>query len=126
MKIDEKEIEKLVNEMYGKKNCCECVLKICTEKLGLENKKEFENLAQFFGSGLNSGCVCGALIGAILISNLKNKDLSKAEAYAISNKLHQKFIARNKVACCRILKPKKRCNEIVKNMIVDLLENELL
>lgn len=126
MKIDGKEIEKAVNERYGKKNCCECVLEICAEKLGLENKKEFESLAQFFGSGLNSGCVCGALIGAILISNLKNENLSKAEAYAISNKLHQKFVARNKVACCRILKPQKKCNEIIKNMIIDLLERKIL
>ena len=124
MKVNEKDIEKLVNEIYGKKNCCECVLEICTDKMNLQNKKEFENLAQFFGSGLNSGCVCGALIGAIMISNLKNRNLGRAEAYKISNDLHKKFIAKNKVACCRILKPQKRCNEIVKNMIIDVLETD--
>ncbi|PIU21747.1 MAG: hypothetical protein COT15_00665 [Candidatus Diapherotrites archaeon CG08_land_8_20_14_0_20_34_12] len=122
MKLCEKEIEKLVNEMHKQKNCCECVLEICSGEMNLKNKKEFESLARFFGSGLNSGCVCGALIGAILISDLKNKNLGKAEAYAISNRLHQKFVERNKVICCRILKPQKRCNEIVKNMIADLLE----
>lgn len=120
---EKKELEKQVNELHGPKNCCECVLEICTKKLGLKKSNEAEQLAKFFSFGMNSGCVCGALVGTILISNLKNPNIDRAEAYAINNKLHQKFVERNKVTCCKILKPQKRCNEIIKNAIVDLLED---
>lgn len=64
-------------------NCSQSVLKASSEVLGLAIPPEIINAAAGFSGGIGySGCVCGALTGAVMLIGLSraNKGVSKKSA----------------------------------------------
>lgn len=54
-------------------NCCQAVIMSCCEKFGLEEDQAYR-LGAFFGAGMRSGEVCGAVSGALMGLGLKYGD----------------------------------------------------
>jgi len=121
----DKEIEELyINKKY---NCCRTVMFILSKKFDIELSEEMQKLCSFYGGGIGrSGCVCGALIGALNIAALKHGEVSddpQNNAYKIANQIHSEFIKANGSACCKILrgdfsKPGENCKKIIKSAVI--------
>ncbi len=100
---------------------------ILSKKFDIELSEEMQKLCSFYGGGIGrSGCVCGALIGALNIAALKHGEVSddpQNNAYKIANQIHSEFIKANGSACCKILrgdfsKPGENCKKIIKSAVI--------
>ncbi len=88
--------------------CSEAVLKAFNEvyKLGYDSKDY--RIATGFGAGLGeSGCCCGAVTGCVMVLNLvagrtKNYE-SERIAFTAVRELHDRFRAKHRAMCCRVL-----------------------
>lgn len=89
-----KAIEYFVN---GGCSCSESIVKAAIEE-GL-CPKEFFPAATAFSGGMSSGCVCGTVAAAQMISGFNNPENARANAKFIVDE----FKKRNKVTCCRVL-----------------------
>ena len=79
-------------------SCSECVVKAAIDK-GYCGE-DLLKIATPFSGGMASGCLCGAVAGAlIVIGSVFNKEDSKLMA----NDFIKKFMADNKATCCRVL-----------------------
>lgn len=54
-------------------NCCQAVVMSCAEQFDLTEEQAYR-LGAFFGSGMRSGEVCGAVSGALMALGLKYGD----------------------------------------------------
>ena len=121
----DKEIEELyLNKKY---NCCRTVMLILSKRLNIELSEDMQKVCSFYGGGIGrSGCVCGALIGALNIAALKFGEMSdnpNNNAYKLAHQIHSEFIKANGSACCKNLrgdfsKPSENCKKIIKNAVV--------
>ncbi|MBQ8159467.1 MAG: cysteine synthase A [Clostridia bacterium] len=88
--------------------CSEAVLKAFNEVYALGYSPEDYRIATGFGSGLGeSGCCCGAVTGCAMVLSLvagrtKNYE-SERVAFTASRELHDRFRAKYKALCCRVL-----------------------
>ena len=123
------ELDKEIEELYINKkyNCCRTVMSILSKKLNVDLSEDMQKLCSFYGGGIGrSGCVCGALIGALNIVALKYGELSddpKNNAYKLANQIHSEFVKANESTCCKVSrgdfsKPGKNCKEIIKSAIL--------
>ncbi len=97
-------------ELYrsGQFLCSEAVFLVANEFLGKPVPDEMVRLASGFPVGMGtSGCACGALTGGIMALGLKygrtTAGASTPGMFAAAKELHDRFKARRKVTCCRIL-----------------------
>jgi len=65
-------------------------------------------MATPFGGGLGrSGCICGALSGAVMILGAAkgrvSADVPRKESYELSNEYHKRFYEKFGATCCRVL-----------------------
>lgn len=119
--------------------CSEAQLRAFNEVYKLGFPEEHLKIASGLGSGLGgAGCSCGtitsgAMVLGIIVGRNKKSD-SEVIVHQASKKLHDKFIERNKAACCRILtrgvewKSKDhitRCSKYVQDT-AEILEDILL
>ena len=88
--------------------CSEAVVKAFNEvyKLGLE--EHTRKMATGFGLGLGeAGCACGAVTGAVavlgLIAGRSRAYESERIAHLAAKQLHDRFKAKHKAICCRVL-----------------------
>lgn len=93
-----------------KYNCCQSVACAFAEEIGVEEATLFK-AGEGFGLGMGGmNCTCGAVSGAILLAGFQNSDgnieapATKADTYALSKEIVEKFIAKNGSAVCRELK----------------------
>ena len=106
-------IEKARNnaeELYrtGQFLCSEAVLLVANEYLEKPMPDEVVKLASGFPVGIGlAGCVCGALSGGVMALGLKYGRTEPAAKtpgmFEASKELHDRFKARRKSTCCRIL-----------------------
>lgn len=101
------EAETLYRE--GKFLCSEAVFTTVNDHLGQPADARMVKMASGFPVGMGmAGCLCGALSGGVMALGLShgreragakmNKDM-----FPLSAELHDRFLRRNKVACCRKL-----------------------
>lgn len=117
--MKEKAIEYFVN---GGCSCSESIVKAAIEK-GL-CPKEFLSVATAFSGGMSSGCVCGTVAAAQIISGFMNQSSARTNAKFIVDE----FKKRNKVTCCRVLSAgfdgmakKQHCSKYVAD-VCEILE----
>ena len=88
--------------------CSEAVLRAFNEVYGLGYSKDDYKISTGFGSGLSeSGCCCGAVAGGVMVIGLvagRNKNYeSERIAFTATRELHDRFRAKYKALCCRVL-----------------------
>ncbi len=98
-------------EFYAKGDfyCSEAVVKSVLDATGIDYPKEAVAMASGFPVGIGGAeCVCGALSGGVmalgfLYGRTEGGSPKVAKAMAVSNQLHNLFIKRNRITCCRVL-----------------------
>ncbi len=84
-------------------NCSQSVLAAFSDELGV-NEKDALKIASSFGGGMNSGNVCGAVTGALMVLGLKYGDISsEVPIDSITKEFQGKFKEKNKSLDCRDL-----------------------
>ena len=106
-------------------NCCQAVIMCCAEKYGLTEEQAYR-LGAFFGGGMRSGEVCGAVSGALMALGLEygdenNRQCSKSREFMKAFK-----DAYGSVLCRELLEKnqKKMCPTFI-NFAAKYLEDEL-
>ncbi len=92
---------KLARKFFGRRyNCAQSVILSVSKALGVKVPKEVIKTAAFLGGGIGgSGCLCGALAGAVmLIGHLSPKSNEEAADF------FRIFKERFKSSCCRVLR----------------------
>jgi C_GCAxxG_C_C family probable redox protein len=95
--------------------CSEALLKAFNEVYDLKYPENMYKLTTGFGSGLGeSGCSCGAVTGAVVVLSAiagRNHNYESERAlYTAVHVLHEKFRAKHKALCCRVLTNKVKWN----------------
>ncbi len=88
--------------------CSEAVFLVANEFLGYPVPNEMVKLASGFPVGMGkAGCSCGALTGGVMALGLKyGRSVPAAQTpgmFEAAQALHDRFKARRRVTCCRIL-----------------------
>lgn len=139
--VDREMIEKARRQaegMYrsGQFLCSEAVFLVANEFLGRPVPDEMVRLASGFPVGMGTaGCVCGALSGGVMALGIR---YGRTEAgaktpgmFEAAKELHDRFVARRKFTCCRILTKKlelgspehmKQCIAITGEVTADVIE----
>ncbi len=91
-------------------NCAEAMFLTFREYLAPEIDREMVKLFTGFGSGVGeSGCMCGALMGAITGLNMLKGRVSNQEDrslnYDYALEFHDRFVDKFGTTCCRALNP---------------------
>ncbi len=89
-------------------NCGESVFKAVLEAFGEPCPLSLLRVASALGTGMNSGCSCGALtggelaIGCLLGREQETGSVPK-DCKRAAKRCHAEFVRDNRAACCRIL-----------------------
>lgn len=116
--------------------CSEAVFLVANEFLGHPVPDEMVKLASGFPVGMGmAGCACGALSGGVMALGLKygrSMPATKTPGmFEAAKELHDRFKARRRVVCCRILirpfqfgSPEhiKQCITITGEVAADVIE----
>ena len=89
-------------------NCAESIFLTFRAIAVPDMNEDMVRLATPFGGGLGrSGCVCGALSGAIMIlgavKGRTSADVPRKQSYELSNDYHNRFSEKFGATCCRKL-----------------------
>ncbi len=104
------EAREKAEELYrsGQFLCSEAVFLVANEYLGRPVPAEMVKLASGFPVGMGkAGCTCGALAGGVMALGLKYGRTEPAAKtpgmFESAKELHDRFLARRKSTCCRVL-----------------------
>ena len=94
-------------------NCAESIFLAFREQAAPELGAETVRIATTFGGGIgNSGCLCGALAGAVMILGLlrgrTTPHVPRSEAYTLSGEFHNRFKEEFGATCCRVLRKNQK------------------
>lgn len=84
-------------------NCCESIIRTMMDLTGTELPASAVHLGRYFRRGMGAGCVCGALVGGVMMLGLL-KPNSEAD---LGQELHEKFVTEYGSACCRNIRRKQ-------------------
>lgn len=129
--------EKAVEYFKNGYSCSESLIKAAIEE-GL-CPAELMPVASAFSGGMSSGCLCGAVAAAQIISGYKfgreNSQSNEVCARENAAKIVEEFKKRNKITCCRVLSgglegsaKKERCSKYVSDaceILEDLLKSKV-
>lgn len=87
-------------------NCCESIIKAGIEVFQLPLPEDTYRIGRFFRQGIaESGCICGALAGGIMmlgyLADDYNKDIRLAEQF------RTEFVSKFGTTCCRVIRQKQ-------------------
>lgn len=83
-------------------NCCKSMLQTSIQLLDLPLPKEVVHMGSFYRKGLaETGCICGALAGGMMILGYILHDHPKGLEAA--KKFEKKFKEQNGATCCRVI-----------------------
>lgn len=99
MRAEIREIAK--SKMHTGYNCCQAVLLACDECFELALSAEFVAASKFFGGGIKSGCVCGALAGLIMAAGILDEKYPHHLGKDLAAQVHKHFCEKFGSACCR-------------------------
>ena len=88
-------------------NCAITVVDATLGALNLPAPPELLAAAQFFREGMGSGCICGALAGAVMVSGYLHSLRPHPLGDALGRELHERFKHTHGAACCRVIKSKR-------------------
>jgi C_GCAxxG_C_C family probable redox protein len=107
-------------------NCAESIFLAFREIAAPDLSEDMVRIATPFGGGIGrSGCVCGALSGAVIILGAARgrttPETPRKESYELSNEFHNRFKSEFGATCCRVLVKDKfgskeqgeRCYQII-------------
>lgn len=102
--------------------CAQSVVKAYSEYVRIDCS-QLVSATIAFGSGLNSGCVCGSLAGAEMLIGLKYAN-EPATAKMKSKLFHDKFRERFGATCCRVIRGKEKgiCSKTIE-FAIELLDS---
>ncbi len=134
-----KNISEIAGNYHNKGfNCAESIFLAFREVAAPELSEDMVRLATPFGGGLGrSGCVCGAISGAVIILGAAkgriSPDIPRKESYDLSSDYHNRFKEKFGATCCRVLVKEKfgskeqgeKCYKIITES-ADLLMNFLV
>ncbi len=85
-------------------NCAQAVFCAYCDKLGIDEETAFK-ISQGFGGGMGGmrDGTCGAVSGMYMTAGFLNKDGTKAETYALVQKMAQDFKSMNTSTICKDL-----------------------
>ena len=91
-------------------NCAEAVFLTFRELLAPQIEPQTVRLFTAFGSGIGeSGCVCGALVGAVAAINIlvgrDSAEQSHEQAFSLAKQFTKSFTGQYYVTCCRAINP---------------------
>ena len=106
-------------------NCCQAVIMSCCEKYDLSEEMAY-HLGAFFGGGMRTGEVCGAVSGALMALGLKYGDENNRQCDK-SKEFLSAFEAEFGAVLCRdiLAKHEKRLCPTLINYAAKYLEDEL-
>ena len=106
-------------------NCCQAVIMCCAEQYGLTEEQAYR-LGAFFGAGMRSGEVCGAVSGALMGLGLQYGDEENRRCGKSKEFLKAFREAHGSVICRELLErnQKKICPTLI-NFAAKYLEDEL-
>ncbi|MDP1857574.1 MAG: C-GCAxxG-C-C family protein [Gemmatimonadaceae bacterium] len=88
-------------------SCTESIVETSCGVLGIEAGPHVRMATGFRAGMAKSGCVCGALVGAVMAGGLvhgrEDEAGSEADTLALSRRLHERFVGRFGTTCCRML-----------------------
>jgi C_GCAxxG_C_C family probable redox protein len=107
-------------------NCAESIFLAFRGVAAPDLSEDMVRIATPFGGGIGrSGCVCGALSGAVIILGAARgrttPETPRKESYELSNEFHNRFKSEFGATCCRVLVKDKfgskeqgeRCYQII-------------
>ena len=105
-------------------NCCQAVIMCCAEKYGLTEQQAYA-LGAFFGAGMRSGEVCGAVSGALMGLGLEYGDENNRQC-GKSQEFLRAFKAEHGSILCRelLVKNQKKMCPVFINYAAKYLEDE--
>jgi len=105
-------------------NCCQAVIMCCAEQYGLTEEQAYR-LGAFFGAGMRSGEVCGAVTGALMGLGLQYGDENNRQCGKSKEFLKAFREAHGSVICRELLEKnqKKMCPTFI-NFAAKYLEDE--
>jgi cysteine synthase A len=88
--------------------CSEAILRAFNEVYGLNFPEEQYKISTAFATGFGEAkCSCGAVTGAVMVLSLiagRNHNYeSERLSFTVVNELHNRFKAKHKAICCRVL-----------------------
>jgi C_GCAxxG_C_C family probable redox protein len=94
-------------------NCAESIFLAFREQAAPELSADTVRIATAFGGGIgSSGCLCGALAGAVMILGLlkgrATPQAPRGEAYKLSGEFHNIFKGEFGATCCRVLRKNQK------------------
>lgn len=97
----------LHNQRY---NCAQAVACAFADEVGVSKEQLFK-ACEGFGLGMGGmACTCGAVSGAVMLAGFKNSDgaidnpKTKAQTYALSREIVDRFVKKNGSMICKDLK----------------------
>jgi len=89
-------------------NCAESIFLALRCFAASDLTEDMVRLTTPFGGGLGrSGCICGALSGAVMIIGASkgrvSPDIPRKESYELANEYHDRFKIKFGATCCRVL-----------------------
>ncbi len=93
--------------MENGSNCCEAMLTAASHVWQLPLAEDTKAAAALFGEGMQSGCTCGALVGLIMASGIRSKQLTHPLGKQLPAHLNQRFKQEFGATCCRVIKQKR-------------------
>lgn len=127
----EKEAQALAGEAFqAGYNCCESMLKVSIDLLNLEIPRGVIRMGHFFRKGIaESGCVCGALAGGVMVLGfVMGEHLKGKEAV---QRFQKGFKEQQGSTCCRVIRKghnlfdkftNRECRELTANSALLLFE----
>ena len=125
-------------ELYrsGQFLCSEAVFLVANEFLGKPVPDDMVRLASGFPVGMGlAGCACGAVTGGVMALGLKygrtQPGAQTPGMFEASKELHDRFLARRRSTCCRVLIHKfefgspehiRQCITITGEVAADVIE----
>ena len=102
-------------QMKNGQNCCQAVIIASGQVFNIPVSEEMIDSASLFGSGMGSGCSCGALVGMVMISGVLQKYAEHPLGAKLSSKLHDDFKARFGSTCCRAIRKRRNAVQNIGN-----------
>lgn len=102
------DVEAHARELMQKNdNCAQTVVQAVADALGVPVSNELLAASRLFRGGIQSGCVCGALAGAVLLSGYLDSLRPHPLGKQLGPHLHALFKETFGATCCRAIKAKR-------------------
>jgi C_GCAxxG_C_C family probable redox protein len=116
---DMKLIAEKAGMLYMQGQSCSQSVGLALKQAGLSVSDDVLNAMSGLRGGIGGrGCVCGALMGPVLIAGAKDP----SKAHRVSAQMHNDFKDKFKTTCCKALRMQGDCSQYVRFMTEKALQ----